>query len=261
MPRHARARWTRSHKISAAGVVAVAGAASLAFAVAPGSAQPRQQAATVSTESIAWEAPATGAQLQHDGVARQSDQAGRRARDEQRAHRAAEARQRAADAAKAAEAAKAQAAQQQAAAAVQQRATAQPAVTRSALRVTTLAARTTTPAAAPVKATVYPDNLDGWIRQSLAVMAQRGIPGSYNGIKRNVMRESSGNPHAINLTDSNAAKGIPSKGLLQVIQPTFTAYHVTGTSWDIYDPVANITAACNYAAHRYGSIDNVNSAY
>ncbi|MGW5198412.1 transglycosylase SLT domain-containing protein, partial [Streptomyces spiralis] len=26
-------------------------------------------------------------------------------------------------------------------------------------------------------------------------------------------------------------------------------------------PVANITAAANYAAHRYGSIDNVNSAY
>ncbi|MGV9255342.1 transglycosylase SLT domain-containing protein, partial [Streptomyces spiralis] len=24
---------------------------------------------------------------------------------------------------------------------------------------------------------------------------------------------------------------------------------------------ANITAAANYAAHRYGSIDNVNSAY
>ncbi|MGW5112898.1 transglycosylase SLT domain-containing protein, partial [Nocardia sp. NPDC004123] len=30
---------------------------------------------------------------------------------------------------------------------------------------------------------------------------------------------------------------------------------------DIYDPVANITAACNYAAARYGSMDNVNSAY
>ncbi|MEV0495799.1 lytic transglycosylase, partial [Streptomyces atratus] len=29
----------------------------------------------------------------------------------------------------------------------------------------------------------------------------------------------------------------------------------------IYDPVANITAAANYAAHRYGSIDNVHSAY
>ncbi|MFD8818789.1 transglycosylase SLT domain-containing protein, partial [Streptomyces sp. NPDC059627] len=63
------------------------------------------------------------------------------------------------------------------------------------------------------------------------------------------------------LWDSNAAKGTPSKGLLQVIDPTFNAYHVAGTSFDIYDPVANITAACNYAAARYGSMDNVHGAY
>ncbi|MGW0769808.1 transglycosylase SLT domain-containing protein [Streptomyces sp. NPDC002676] len=107
----------------------------------------------------------------------------------------------------------------------------------------------------------YPNNLDGWIRESLAIMAQKGIPGSYNGIYRNIIRESSGNPNAINLWDSNAAKGIPSKGLLQVIDPTFNTYHVAGTSFNIYDPVANITAACNYAAARYGSIDNVFSAY
>ncbi|MER6466108.1 LysM peptidoglycan-binding domain-containing protein [Streptomyces sp. NPDC001228] len=107
----------------------------------------------------------------------------------------------------------------------------------------------------------FADNLDGWIKESLAVMAQRGIPGTYNGIYRNVMRESSGNPRAINLWDSNAKAGIPSKGLLQVIQPTFGAYHVPGTSTDIYDPVANITAACNYAYHRYGSIDNVDGPY
>ncbi|MEU2283915.1 transglycosylase SLT domain-containing protein [Streptomyces sp. NPDC013178] len=107
----------------------------------------------------------------------------------------------------------------------------------------------------------YPNNLDGWIRESLAIMAERGIPGTYNGIYRNIMRESSGNPNAINLWDSNAAKGIPSKGLLQVIDPTFAAYHVPGTSYDPYDPVANITAACNYAAARYGSIDNVFGAY
>jgi hypothetical protein len=100
-----------------------------------------------------------------------------------------------------------------------------------------------------------------WINQSLEIMRAQGIPGSYNGIYKNLMRESSGNPNAINNWDSNAAKGIPSKGLLQVIDPTFKAYHVPGTSWNIYDPVANITAACNYAAHRYGSIDNVNSAY
>ncbi|MER7463653.1 LysM peptidoglycan-binding domain-containing protein [Streptomyces sp. NPDC097981] len=110
-------------------------------------------------------------------------------------------------------------------------------------------------------ATSYANNLDGWIRESLAIMAKHGIPGSYNGIHRNVMRESSGNPRAINNWDSNAAAGIPSKGLLQVIDPTFRAYHVPGTAMDSYDPVANITAACNYAAARYGSIDNVNGAY
>ncbi|MDV9192162.1 transglycosylase SLT domain-containing protein, partial [Streptomyces sp. SR27] len=115
--------------------------------------------------------------------------------------------------------------------------------------------------AAPAAATRYADNLDGWIRESLDIMAQHGIPGSYDGILRNVMRESSGNPQAINLWDSNASAGTPSKGLLQVIEPTFQAYHVPGTALDLFDPVANITAACNYAADRYGSIDNVNGAY
>ncbi|WP_411083431.1 transglycosylase SLT domain-containing protein [Streptomyces sp. cmx-18-6] len=113
-------------------------------------------------------------------------------------------------------------------------------------------------AAAP---TTYTNDLDGWIKESLAIMAERGIPGSYEGIHRNIIRESSGNPNAINNWDSNAVKGTPSKGLLQVIDPTFQAYHVPGTSTDSYDPVANITAACNYAADRYGSIDNVFGAY
>ncbi|WP_127353780.1 transglycosylase SLT domain-containing protein [Actinacidiphila soli] len=118
-------------------------------------------------------------------------------------------------------------------------------------------------AAAPTAsaATTSQGNLSGWINQSLSVMHAHGIPGTYYGIYRNVMRESSGNPNAINQWDSNATIGTPSKGLLQVIAPTFNAYHVAGTSWNIYDPVANITAACNYAAHQYGSIDNVNSAY
>jgi Transglycosylase SLT domain len=113
----------------------------------------------------------------------------------------------------------------------------------------------------PPPAPVYPDNLDGWIHQAMDILSANHIPASYAGIYRNVIRESSGNPQAINLYDSNAAAGIPSKGLLQVIDPTFRAYHVNGTSWDIYDPVANIAAACNYAAARYGSMDNVDSAY
>lgn len=114
------------------------------------------------------------------------------------------------------------------------------------------------PAAEPA---AYTNDLDGWIKESLAVMAEHGIPGTYEGIHRNIIRESAGDPQAINNWDSNAAAGIPSKGLLQVIDPTFEAYHVPGTSTDSYDPVANITAACNYAADRYGSIDNVFGAY
>lgn len=122
---------------------------------------------------------------------------------------------------------------------------------------TTKSATTATPASAKT----YSNDLDGWIKESLDVMAKHGIPGSYDGIHRNIMRESSGNPMAINNTDSNAAAGTPSKGLLQVIDPTFQAYHVAGTSMNSYDPVANITAACNYAAATYGSIDNVNGPY
>ncbi|WP_329206543.1 LysM peptidoglycan-binding domain-containing protein [Streptomyces sp. NBC_00683] len=129
-------------------------------------------------------------------------------------------------------------------------------------RTSTKLAAQGAPAAAPAaQPATYTNDLDGWIKESLAVMAEHGIPGSYDGIHRNIMRESSGNPLAINNWDSNAAAGIPSKGLLQVIDPTFEAYHVPGTSSDSYDPVANITAACNYAADRYGSIDNVFGAY
>src|SRR5690242_21439703 len=38
------------------------------------------------------------------------------------------------------------------------------------------------------------NNLDGWIKQSLQIMKSKGIPGSYAGLKRNIMRESGGNP-------------------------------------------------------------------
>ncbi|MFB7861414.1 MULTISPECIES: transglycosylase SLT domain-containing protein [unclassified Streptomyces] len=136
-----------------------------------------------------------------------------------------------------------------------------PAAARTATTAGAASAGAVVQAVAPAKATSYPDNLDGWIREALDIMAKKGIPGSYDGIHRNIMRESSGNPLAINNWDSNAVAGTPSKGLLQVIDPTFRAYHVEGTADDPYDPVANIAAACNYAADRYGSIDNVFGAY
>ncbi|GAA2235607.1 transglycosylase SLT domain-containing protein [Streptomyces nogalater] len=161
------------------------------------------------------------------------------------------AQKKAADAAAAGKAAKAAALKQAASRTAARQHSAVQAATRSTQRLDI----------EPVAAKTYANNLDGWIRQALSIMKAKGIPGSYNGLHRNIMRESSGNPLAINNWDINAVNGIPSKGLLQVIPPTFSAYHVPGTSWNIYDPVANITAAANYAAHRYGSIDNVNSAY
>ncbi|MEV8208000.1 lytic transglycosylase, partial [Streptomyces sp. NPDC079189] len=57
-------------------------------------------------------------------------------------------------------------------------------------------------------------NVDTWIKQSLEILHKQGIPATYEGIHKNLMRESSGNPSAINNWDSNAMKGIPSKGLM-----------------------------------------------
>lgn len=68
--------------------------------------------------------------------------------------------------------------------------------------------------------------------------------------------ESGGNPNAINNWDINAQKGTPSKGLMQVIDPTFRAYAYPGYDKNIYDPLSNILAAIRYTLSRYGSLAN-----
>ncbi|WP_406217107.1 transglycosylase SLT domain-containing protein [Streptomyces decoyicus] len=249
MPQHATSglhRLTRTHKLSVAGVAA-AGAAALVFTVVPGADadQGKSQATAVeNVQPVAFSAVGTAAKAQQATIAEQADKSAAEGKAE-----AAAAKKAAAVKAEKARAAKA-------------------AANRSAVRTAIPAAAPKAVAAKPVAKPVakpakktYPDNLDGWIRESLDIMAKKGIPGSYEGIHRNIMRESSGNPMAINNWDINAINGVPSKGLLQVIAPTFKAYHVEGTAWNAYDPVANITAACNYAADKYGSMDNVNSAY
>ncbi len=67
-----------------------------------------------------------------------------------------------------------------------------------------------------------------------------------------MMTESGGRVNAINLTDINAQHGDPSRGLMQVIMATFRRFHWPGTSGNIYDPLANIAAALNYARYNYG---------
>lgn len=101
-------------------------------------------------------------------------------------------------------------------------------------------------------------NLAGWIQTALGLT---GTPGTWAGpLSVLIGRESGGNPNAINLWDSNAAAGHPSQGLMQTIPGTFSAYHQSGTSWNILDPVANIAAGINYIKARYGSIFNVQQA-
>jgi SLT domain-containing protein len=65
--------------------------------------------------------------------------------------------------------------------------------------------------------------------------------------------ESGGNANAINNWDINAKMGDPSRGLMQVIGSTFSRFHVPGTSFNIFDPLANIAAAINYGMHTYGA--------
>ena len=92
-----------------------------------------------------------------------------------------------------------------------------------------------------------------WMGVVLQALALNGLPASLAGqVLRQISTESGGNPNAINLTDINAQHGDPSRGLLQTIGSTFAAYHVAGTSNNIYDPLANVAAAINYARHVYG---------
>ncbi|MGW7577782.1 transglycosylase SLT domain-containing protein [Streptomyces sp. NPDC054765] len=217
------ARITRAHKVSAALVATASCAAALAFTAAPSNA-----------ETAAAHAPATVKPVSANGLP-------------------LTAKDRADDGKKDQQTASSVAAGLKVTAVDKQNHVARQAASRSVERKAIA-----TPKAAPKR---YANNLDGWIRESLDIMKAKGIPGSYQGLHRNIMRESSGNPNAVNNWDINAINGIPSKGLLQVIQPTFDTYHVSGTPHKLTDPIANITAAANYAAHRYGSIDNVNSAY
>jgi hypothetical protein len=92
-----------------------------------------------------------------------------------------------------------------------------------------------------------------WAGDVSKALTMLGLPQALSGqVLYQMQTESGGDPNAINLTDSNARKGDPSRGLLQTIGATFAQYHVKGTSENIYDPLANIAAAINYAMHKYG---------
>ncbi|PVZ11120.1 transglycosylase-like protein with SLT domain [Actinomycetospora cinnamomea] len=97
--------------------------------------------------------------------------------------------------------------------------------------------------------------LDGQIARALGLLGlpQRLAP----GVKKIIMRESTGDPDAVNNWDSNAAAGTPSKGLMQLIDPTFrNAVLPELADRGIFDPVANITAGIRTMIANH-SIDDV----
>ncbi|WP_254905209.1 phage tail tape measure protein [Clostridium tyrobutyricum] len=93
-----------------------------------------------------------------------------------------------------------------------------------------------------------------WLTTALAITGQpmAALP----ALEQIAMSESGGNPLSINLWDSNAAAGHPSKGLMQTIDSTFNQYAIQGLG-DIWNPIANAVAAIRYMIARYGSILNV----
>jgi soluble lytic murein transglycosylase-like protein len=106
-------------------------------------------------------------------------------------------------------------------------------------------------AQARTAALIQAGGLDGWIAQALQIM---GLPQNMApGVKRIIMNESGGNPNAVNTWDSNALRGMPSRGLMQTIPSTFRTYvHPDLAGRPISDPVANITAGVRYMIDRYG---------
>ena len=108
---------------------------------------------------------------------------------------------------------------------------------------------------APVSGGRFDPNVERWRPTVLQALGLTGQPASFADIVLNQIRtESSGNPRAINLTDSNARRGTPSKGLIQAIDPTFQEYRLASLPNDVYHPLANIVAGIRYAVDRYGSL-------
>lgn len=94
-----------------------------------------------------------------------------------------------------------------------------------------------------------------WIKKAMAIAGVKGDNWA-NGLYTVAMGESTGDPNKVNNWDSNARAGIPSKGLMQMIPPTFSAHMKKGYG-NIFNPIDNIIASIDYIQDRYKGISNV----
>jgi cell wall-associated NlpC family hydrolase/SLT domain-containing protein len=97
-------------------------------------------------------------------------------------------------------------------------------------------------------------NVKKWIKTALGILHQ-DTKQNESIVNTMIQHESSGNPHAINRTDSNARAGHPSKGIMQTIDSTFNRWSIKGHK-DIWNPVDNIIAGVRYEESRYHTLDN-----
>jgi len=100
--------------------------------------------------------------------------------------------------------------------------------------------------------------IETWIIEAIGILRANGTPideSSVDAIYTVVMKESGGNPNAVNRWDSNAAKGTPSKGLMQCIDRTFNAYRLPGHD-NTFNPVDSIIAGVRYTYARYGGLQH-----
>lgn len=98
-----------------------------------------------------------------------------------------------------------------------------------------------------------PAGVGKWAGIVNQVLGMFGRPDLAPVIMSQIGSESGGNQFAQNNWDSNAKAGTPSKGLLQLIQPTFDAFAGPFRNLGIWSPLANIYAGVAYALKRYGA--------
>jgi len=98
-----------------------------------------------------------------------------------------------------------------------------------------------------------------WVATSLHLLYAAGYPRrDDDGLNLGIIisHESNWIPTAVNRSDSNAAAGHPSFGLVQTIPSTFQAYALPGHT-DTTDPVDQIIAGARYALAAYGGLAGV----
>jgi hypothetical protein len=102
--------------------------------------------------------------------------------------------------------------------------------------------------------------VERWRPLAMLALQQMSVDASVIDIMmRRIGVESTGNPNAINLTDSNAQKGTPSMGILQCIESTFRANAVAPYNQHIYSPFGSMLASLQYVKKRYNG--DFNRAY